>query len=228
MSGHSHGHEHEHEFEAAYGLPEELPAGERLLWQGAPDWRVLAREALHVRKLAVYFAVLLIWRGALVVADGGSAAQALLAALWLLPLAMLCVGMLALVAWLMGRTSVYTITNRRVVMRVGIVLTITFNLPYSRIESAGLRAGKDGIGDIVLTPAGSDKIAYVHLWPHARPWQVKRPEPMLRAVPDAPRVAMLLSEALAASAGLAPVRVDALSALPGRGHDAGAADPVAA
>ena len=26
----------EHEFEAAHGLPEALPAGERLRWQGAP------------------------------------------------------------------------------------------------------------------------------------------------------------------------------------------------
>ena len=35
----------EHEFEAARGLPELLPAGERVLWQGSPDWRGLAREA---------------------------------------------------------------------------------------------------------------------------------------------------------------------------------------
>ena len=39
----------EHEFEAALGLPEPLPRGERLLWQGAPDWRVMAREAMHLR-----------------------------------------------------------------------------------------------------------------------------------------------------------------------------------
>ena len=37
------------------GLPERLPDGERLLWQGAPDWRALARQAFHVRGLAIYF-----------------------------------------------------------------------------------------------------------------------------------------------------------------------------
>ena len=43
----------EHEFEAEYGLPEPLPRGERLLWQGGPDGSTLAREALHWRKLAI-------------------------------------------------------------------------------------------------------------------------------------------------------------------------------
>ena len=37
---------HEHEFEAAPGLPEKLPQGERILWQGAPDALALARAAL--------------------------------------------------------------------------------------------------------------------------------------------------------------------------------------
>jgi hypothetical protein len=31
------------------------------------------------------------------------------------------------------------------------------------------------------------RIAYLHLWPHARPWQLKRPQPLLRALPDAAR-----------------------------------------
>jgi hypothetical protein len=31
-------------FEPIRGLPEQLPEGEHILWQGAPDPRVLARE----------------------------------------------------------------------------------------------------------------------------------------------------------------------------------------
>ena len=51
---------HEHEFEAAPGLPEALPAGERLLWQGSPDWKSLAVHVFHVRTLAVYFGVMMV------------------------------------------------------------------------------------------------------------------------------------------------------------------------
>ena len=54
------GHEHEHELEPAYGLPERLPANERILWQGSPDWRTLARRVFFVRTLALYFLAILI------------------------------------------------------------------------------------------------------------------------------------------------------------------------
>jgi len=193
----------EHEFEAAHGLPQALPAGERLLWQGAPDWPVLARDAMHTRMLSVYFGVLLAWRGATVLSNGGSALDALISVLWLLPLALLAIAVLSSMAWLIARTSVYTITDKRVVMRIGVVLSITFNLPYAKIESAGLHTNADGSGDLTLVLADPDRIAYAHLWPHARPWQIKRTQPMLRALPDARAVAQLLSAALADSAGLA-------------------------
>jgi hypothetical protein len=32
----------EHEFEAQLGLPEKLPKGESILWQGAPDFKAVA------------------------------------------------------------------------------------------------------------------------------------------------------------------------------------------
>ncbi|QAZ38567.1 phosphopantetheine adenylyltransferase [Methylibium sp. Pch-M] len=202
----------DHDFEPAYGLPELLPAGERLLWQGAPQWRVLAREALHVRKLAAYFGVLLVWRAGVVLGDGGGLTAVALSWLWMLPLAALALGLLTTLAWLIGRTSVYSVTDRRVVMRIGIVLTITFNLPYRTIEAAGLRTHPDGSGDITLTLAPAERIAYLHLWPHARPWKVARTEPMLRALPDARHVAQLLSDALTASAGVAPAAMPAADA----------------
>jgi hypothetical protein len=192
----------EHEFEAAPGLPEPLPQGERLLWQGSPDWRALARRAFHVRKLAAYFALMLALRGAAKLADGGTAGDALLAVLWLAPVALLGLGLVVLLAWLSARSAVYTITDRRVVMRIGIVLTVTFNLPFRAIESADLRADTDGFGDIPLTLKGPDRIAYLHLWPHARPRRLGRPQPMLRSIPRAAEVARVLSSAWAQRNGI--------------------------
>lgn len=210
---------HEHELEAAHGLPEALPPGERVLWQGAPDWRALAVDAFHVRGIAIYFALILALRGGLVLAEGGTAARAALAVLWLAPLAVFALGMLVYMARLSASTTVYTLTNRRVVMRVGIVLTLTFNLPLARIAAAGLRLrpgkGPDhsGAGDIPLELAPGDKIAYFHLWPHARPWKAAHPQPMLRCVPGARDVAALLMQAWSQETGLAhqgmPVAHDA-------------------
>lgn len=192
----------EHEFEAEHGLPEPLPRDERILWQGSPDWRVMAREAMHTRMLSIYFGALLAWRGINVLSNGGSVIDAGVAILWLLPAAVLAIAVLSLIAWLVARTSVYTVTDKRVVMRIGMVLSITFNLPYSRIESAALRANRDGSGDVCLLLGAADRIGYAHLWPHARPWQLKRTQPALRGLADARAVARVLGTALAESAAM--------------------------
>ena len=109
----------------------------------------------------------------------------------------LALGLLGVIGLLIARTSVYTITDRRVVMRIGVVLSITFNLPFKQIESAAVRhRGNAGAGDIVLSLSGADRIAYLHLWPHVRPWQMKRTQPMLRALANVDEVAKVLATAL--------------------------------
>ena len=183
------------------GIEGELPAGERVLWQGAPDWRSLALRAYHVRGLALYFTALLALRAAFVIHDGGGPAQALVAVLWLAPAALAALGLLALLAWLSARTTIYAITDRRIVMRVGIALPMTVNIPFRIVAAAGFRAHADGTGEVPLALLGPDRLAWLHLWPHVRPWRVARPEPMLRALPEAARIAALLGPALAAHTG---------------------------
>ncbi len=187
------------EVEPVCGLPERLPPGERILWQGSPEVRSLARRAFHVRKLALYFAVLLAWRVASGLIAGKSLATVAVSGIWFVPLALVAVGLPALFAWLYARTTVYTITNRRVVMRFGVALPMSLNLPFRTVAAAGLRTYADGTGDIPLMLRGSDRIAYLHLWPNARPWRVTHPEPMLRGVPEAGKVAEVLADALAAT-----------------------------
>jgi Bacterial PH domain len=193
----------EHEFEAQYGLPEELPAGERILWQGSPDWRVLARRVFHTRKVAVYFAAMLVWRFVSTMSDTQDATAALASLAWLAPFFALGLGLLLLLGWWSARTTAYTLTDKRVVMRIGIVLTVTYNLPLKRIESADLHSAGSGCQDIALTLEHGTRIAWLHLWPHVRPWHVARTQPMLRALPDAPAVAALLATAWSEVNGVA-------------------------
>ncbi len=190
--------QHEHEHEAAHGLPEQLPAGEKIIWQGSPDWVTLVVKVMHVRTIAIYFAAMLLWRGSTVFGETSSVMAALQSISLPLPLALVALGLLAMFAWLTARTAVYTVTNQRVVMRIGIVLSVTFNLPHRMIESVNIRNFANGTGDIALLLAASDKIAYGNLWPHARPWRLKRTEPMLRAVPQAEKVGAMLAAAVQA------------------------------
>lgn len=171
---------HEHEFEAAPGLPERLPADERILWQGAPQWRLVAVHVFHVRTLAWYFAAMMLLQATYLL---GEPERNLFKPLLLsFLLSVISLGILSLMAWLTASTAMYTLTNKRVVMRIGIVLTLTFNLPLRMLAAASLKTNPDGTGDIALKLAGNDHIAWLNLWPHARPWALRHPEPSLRCI----------------------------------------------
>jgi hypothetical protein len=180
----------EYDLEPIRGLPGDLPEGEHILWQGTPSWKRLARDAFKTRWVAGYFSALLLWA----VIDGNASGFAMT----------LLVGVAGLVllhglAWLAARATVYTITNRRVVFRFGIALPKCVNLPMSAIAGAGLKRNTDGTGDIPLALSGEHRLGYAQFWPHARPWKLSAPEPMLRALPEVAQVAELLSGALLAA-----------------------------
>jgi len=197
----------EYEFEPVRGLPETLPPGERLLWQGAPRWQSLAVDAFHARKVGLYFVALIAVDAVASLAAGRPAGAVALGAAGLVVLALAAVGLLTLLAWLMARSTVYSITTHRLVMRFGVALPMSINLPFSVVASASVRTHSDGSSDLPLVLMPGSRIGYLITWPHVRPWQFARPQPMLRAIPDGERVAALLAAGLAASAGTATATV---------------------
>jgi hypothetical protein len=116
---------HEHELEPQYGLPERLPATEKILWQGSPDARALARSAFHLRKLALYFAALMALQAANVAADGASVADVLLALVWPAGLSALALLGVWTLAWLTARTAV----------AVDVLLALSDNCPLHLSKS---------------------------------------------------------------------------------------------
>lgn len=204
----------DYQSEPIRGLPERLPPGEQILWQGAPRWWQLAKDVFHIRAVAVYFAALMVWRGVYRFGDTAGDYRAMAAAvLSLLPVALAGLGLLALLAWLSSRTTVYTITNRRLVLRIGVALPTAINIPFRLIGAAGFRPRADGAGDIPLTLISDKRMAFSTLWPHARPWRFNQPEPMLRAIPDAAGVASLLSAALGAAVPASSTRSPVLEGI---------------
>lgn len=181
-------------FEPVKGLPETPPEGEVVLWQGRPDtWR-LAVESLNMYWVAGYFVVFFAWRA---IVAGGSVpvAEAIRVGSPFLVMGAITCALLLLIAWVQARATVYTITNRRVAMRIGAALTITLNLPYRWIGAANLDLRQGGTGTIALSLTGETRLSYLNTWPHVRPWRMKRTEPALRCIPDAERVARILAEA---------------------------------
>jgi len=208
------GPHHEHEFEPAPGLPERLPATERQLWQGAPSAAWMARKVFHLPWVAGYFALLLAWQGFTAWHDGAAWGETALGLAGGFGLAAVALGLLGLLAVLSARTTLYTLTDRRLVMRVGIVLTVSYNLPLRCIDAANVHPLGGSHGDLALTLQPEAHIAWLHLWPHARPWHLRRTQPMLRCLPRAAEVAALLAQAWSAANAQAASRTPAAHPAP--------------
>jgi len=189
------------DFEPVRGLPEILPEGERILWQGGPRWRALACHVFHWRIVSGYFAIVIAWRLWAGWQQDVPLTELATSTLAPLGLALLVIGFLGLVAWAYGKTTVYTVTDRRVVIRSGVAFQVTFNIPFKTIRNAGLKTFGNGTGNITLELDGSAHIAYLHIWPNARPWFLSKVQPLLRHVDQPQAVAKTLSNALKAYHG---------------------------
>ena len=185
----------EHESEPVRGLPEYLPDGEFIVWQGEPSWRQLALRVFHVRKIAVYFVLLAGLHVGLQVSDGASWLMAAKEAAWLVMLGGAALLVLGALARLYAHTTIYTITNRRVAMRIGAALTMTLNLPYTWIGTAKLDLKPSGHGTLAFELIGDSRVSYLMTWPHVRPWHMSRTQPALRCIPDAEKVARIFADA---------------------------------
>lgn len=190
----------EHEQEPVPGLPARLPEGEGILWQGSPAWWPFTLRAMHLKGLGFYFGLIVVWHGADVMASGGGLVAGAGALATSLALGLLCLALLAFIGRAMARATIYTITNRRVVMRVGVALPMTINLPFSAVQSAAVKRHADGTEDIVLELMPEHRVSFIAAWPHLRPWRLGRTAPMLRGLPVTAGASQVLARALAASA----------------------------
>ncbi|MFK8016139.1 MAG: photosynthetic complex putative assembly protein PuhB [Gammaproteobacteria bacterium] len=212
----------EHDYEAQPGLPESLPESEHIVWQGVPDWRTLALRTFHVRKIAIYFLVLLGVKVALGVQAGEAAGTIIASAAFLTLLAIASVGMLTLFAVLMARTTLYTITSRRLVMRIGVTFSMSINLPFTELKEAALKPYQDGHGDIAVSLMPGHHVSYFVLWPHCKLLHAFDAKPVLRGIPNAEHVAKRFARAVSdASTDVECTPRTAPSSAPGRLATAG-------
>ena len=176
------------------GLPGVPPEGEDIVWQGAPNWWSLAKESLSLYWIFGYFVLLAVWRFTTVY-DLVGTGRALAATVPFVLSGLLACLILMLIAYVQAKSTVYTITTKRVVLRIGAAFTISLNLPYTRIINASLGLRRDGTGNIALEVSETRQLSYFILWPHVRPWKMSKPFPTLRCIDEPERVAKLLAEA---------------------------------
>ena len=190
-----------------------LGPSEQMVWEGGPTFKSMLVRLYHVRAVAVYGVGLILADVVQAKLKGLTLWPALEAAG---PATLTTVGAIAIfaaLAWCSARTTRYTVTSHRVVMQCGLALPKTIGIPLTQIAGVAVRVRGDGTGDITLLPKPGSKLMYAKLWPFARPWHLRKPEPMLRDVPGAGYVGSVLSRNVATIARTVPVeRAEAASA----------------
>lgn len=186
--------------------PVRLAPDEQLVWQGGPTFKSMVVRLYHIRFVAGYGALLTLADIVQAKLQGLTLWPALECAI---PGTMTMLGGMAIfaaLAWCSARTTRYTVTSHRVIMQCGLAMPKTIGIPMSQISGVAVRVRGDGTGDITLAPKPGSKLMYIKLWPFARPWHVRKPEPMLRDVPAAGYVASVLSRNVASVAEQAALR----------------------
>jgi hypothetical protein len=169
-----------------------LAPGEQIVWEGKPSIGALAIDVFHIRPVISYFVLL----SAVGFARALGGHVFFFAALMPLASGAAVAGLLYAAAYGVSRSTGYVITTRRIVLRFGLVLPRALSIPFCQIASMSVSVATDGHGDIALRVRGDNRMPYLKLWPHVRPWHLRTPQPMLRGIAAAGLVASMLSRCL--------------------------------
>ncbi len=196
------------------GVPHALPDGEHLLWEGAPAAGLIAKHVFHRAIVLGYFAVVTGWWA---ISTYGTVTGTDFLAMFgvRLLLAGIVIGVVEYLARTVARTTVYALTSKRLVLKIGMVLPMTINLPLRLLQDAGVARFRDGSGQIALTLVPGDRLAYIALWPHCKMFKLNQPSPVLRGLSDPDRVGGLLRDAIIADAA-ADAESSVTTAVPSR------------
>ena len=186
----------EHENEPVPGLPEKLPAGEYIVWQGKPEVSALVKRVFHAPTIALYFAGLIAVHAVYQSINGTPLSTIGIAMIWQVGLAVIGVGLLVGAGNLYAHSTMYTFTNRRLVIRSGVAVSMMVNIPWESVKSAGVRYCRDGTGDFLITPTADRKLYYLMIWPHVRQLGFRSVQPLLRGIGSPRDIAARLGDVI--------------------------------
>jgi hypothetical protein len=172
----------EYEGEPIEGLPEALPEGESLIWQGRPTVGAMLKRVFFVPQLAVYFGLLIGGHTIYRLTESVPMAQVLGTLVWQFGLAAIVLLLLVWLARAYAKSILYTLTSARLVIRSGVALPMMVNIPIEQIIAADLRVHRDGTGDILLRASADRQLYWVLLWPNVSAWYSRPVRPCLRGL----------------------------------------------
>lgn len=158
-----------------------IPAEEKLLWSGRPDWRGLAYQSFGLKYLILYFIGGAFY--AISKMDRTFSLDVFLMSFYPYFLSGLLAGIvLSAIAYFQAINISYVITEKRVIIRSGAALIFLLNAPFKKISSIDKQKLRNGMVNISFTTISRKRIPYLSCWPSVKPWSIFNPKPAFRCI----------------------------------------------
>ncbi len=158
-----------------------IPAEEKLLWSGRPDWRGLAYQSFGLKYLILYFIGGAFY--AISKMDRIFSLDVFLMSFYPYFLSGLLAGIvLSAIAYFQAINISYVITEKRVIIRSGAALIFLLNAPFKKISSIDKQKLRNGMVNISFTTISRKRIPYLSCWPSVKPWSIFNPKPAFRCI----------------------------------------------
>ena len=101
-------------------------------------------------------------------------------------------------AGIQSQSSVYIITENRVIIKSGAALSFLISIPFKKIKAVNLQKRKGSLGTISFELSSGKRVPYISCWPSVRPWKLKNTEPAFSCIEDVDEVATILRKSVMA------------------------------
>ena len=183
--------EYKTKFEAPKNILDAIPNGESILWKGRPSLWGFSWNLFGLKWITLYLSMLSI------VSVARFFASDFYTAFYVDCLPFFLSGIFASIilidlAATQTYSTVYIITENRVIIKTGAALSFLISMPFKKIKEVNLQKRGASIGTISFELLSEKRVPYISCWPSVRPWKFKRTQPAFSCIGSVDEVATIL------------------------------------
>ena len=189
--------EYKTKLEVHKNILDAIPEGESILWKGKPSFWGFSWYFFGLKLLAFYLIILsVVFAARLTVTDFFTAFVVDFLPFLLSGILTSCI--LMALAKIQSQSSVYIITENRVIIKSGAALSFLISMPFKKIKAVNLQKRKGSLGTISFELNSGKRVPYISCWPSVRPWRFKKTEPAFSCIENVDEVATILRKSVMA------------------------------
>ena len=189
--------EYKTKFEVHKNILDAIPEGESILWKGKPSFWGFSWYFFGLKLLAFYLIILsVVFAARLTATDFFTAFVVDFLPFLLSGILASCI--LMALAKIQSQSSVYIITENRVIIKSGAALSFLISMPFKKIKAVNLQKRKGSLGTISFELNSGKRVPYISCWPSVRPWRFKKTEPAFSCIENVDEVATILRKSVMA------------------------------